>query len=372
MADLLEIPVQLHTDRKILHVDMDAFYAQVETRDNPALAEVALILARDPRQHSGRGVVATANYKARQLGVHSAMSAAEALRLAPEATFLTPKFEKYRAVSNQVHEIFHRYTDKVEPIAFDEAYLDVTENKIGIDNPVALAHALQQTIYEELQLTSSVGVSFNKFLAKLSSEHNKPAGLTVVREADVRPFLDALPIEEVRGVGQKTAERMRELGVTTGAALYAMDQTTLTQHFGRMGYDFYRRIRGVDDRPVEWQRERKSVGKERTYGPFLDNEEKIMAELKRLAALLESSLQKRSLHGKTLVLKVRDEDFNTETRRTTQPDYLPNDATEFERLAADIWEELGGYQKPIRLLGLTMTNLAPLTFENIPLNLYDN
>ena len=372
MADLLEIPVHLKTDRQIIHVDMDAFYAQVEIRDNPALANVPLILAHDPRKNGGRGVVATANYVARKLGVHSAMSAAEALRLAPNATFLDPNFEKYRAVSQQVHDIFQRYTDKVEPIAFDEAYLDVTENKTGHTNAVALAHELQQTIFAELSLTSSVGISFNKFLAKLSSEHNKPVGLTVVREADIRAFLDALPIEDVRGVGQKTAIKMHELGVDTGRDLYEMDQTTLTQHFGRMGYDFYRRIRGVDDRPVEWQRERKSIGKEHTYGPFLDTEEQIEAEFKRLADRLEQSLKRRGMHGKTLALKVRDEDFDTETRRFTQTDFLPNDATEFVRLAQDIWEELGGYQKPIRLLGLTMTNLAPLTFENIPLNLYDN
>jgi DNA polymerase-4 len=370
MADLFEIPLQLNTDRKIIHVDMDAFYAQVEMRDHPEYRDVQLILARDPRTHGGRGVVATANYAARQLGVHSAQSSAEALRLAPDAVFIEPDFDKYRTVSAQVHEIFHRFTDKIEAIALDEAFLDVTENKIDEADHVAIAHSLQQMIFDQLRLTSSVGVSFNKFLAKLASENNKPVGLSVVRPDDVRLFLDRLPIEDIRGVGAKTAERMRALGVETGADLYAMDQSTLLTAFGKMGYEFYRRIRGVDNRPVEWQRERKSVGKERTYGPFLDTEEQVFAQLREIAGMLESSLQRRALHGKTLVIKVRDENFDTETRRRTEVDFLPNDGERFLAVAQDLWEELGGFNKPIRLLGLTMTNLAPLTFENVPLDLY--
>jgi DNA polymerase-4 len=372
LADLFEIPLHLNTDRKIIHVDMDAFYAQVEMRDHPEYRHEQLILARDPRKHGGRGVVATANYAARKLGVHSAQSAAEALRLAPNAIFVEPDFETYRRVSGGVHEIFHRFTDKVEPIAFDEAYLDVTENKFGLTDGVVIAHQLQQMIFDELQLTSSVGVSFNKFLAKLASENNKPVGMTVVRPDDVRSFLDRLPISDIRGVGTKTAEHMIELGVETGHDLFELDQTTLLNEFGKMGYEFYRRIRGVDDRPVEWQRERKSVGKERTYGPFLDTEEAVFAQFKDIATMLAESLIKRNLHGKTLVLKIRDEDFETETRRRSAVDYLPNDAVQFIEIAQDLWEELGGFRKPIRLVGLTMTNLAPLTFENVPLNLYED
>ncbi|MDR3240891.1 MAG: DNA polymerase IV [Lactobacillaceae bacterium] len=372
MADLLEIALQLNTDRSIIHVDMDAFYAQIEMRDHPEYRDQAIILASDPRKNGGRGVVATANYAARKLGVHSAMSSAEAVKLAPNALFVRPNFDSYRAVSAQVHEIFHRYTDMVEPIAFDEAYLDVTKSKIPFESTVALAHHLQQTIFDELTLTSSVGVSFNKFLAKLSSEHNKPAGFTVVAPEEIRTFLDPLPIKDIRGIGSKTVPKMNELGIYTGKDLFEMDQSALLSHFGKMGYEFYRRIRGVDDREVEWQRERKSIGNERTYGPFLTQEETVFENLHYLAELLEHSLTKRQMHGKTIVLKTRDEDFVTETRRRTLPDFIPNDADTYYEIAEELWEELGGFQKAVRLLGLTMTTLAPMTFDNMLLDLYGN
>ncbi|MGY3738126.1 DNA polymerase IV [Weissella soli] len=370
MADLLEIALQLNSERQIVHVDMDAFYAQVEMREHPEYRQRQLILAEDPRHNGGHGVVATANYAARALGVHSAMSAIEALRLAPDALFVRPNFTLYRAVSAQVHEIFHRYTDIVEGVAFDEAYLDVTANKLGFTAAIALAHHMQQTIFDELHLTSSVGVSFNKFLAKLASEHNKPVGFTFVGVDDIRSFLDPLPVGDIQGVGKQTEIKMKELGIETGAQLYQTDQSTLLAHFGKMGYEFYRRIRGVDDRQVEWQRERKSLGNERTFNPFLQSEEEVQAQLTRLAELLATALTKRQMHGKTLVLKVRTEAFVTETKRLTQIDFYANDALLFERLAQEIWEDLGGFQERIRLLGLTMTGLAPVTFENLPLDLY--
>ena len=371
MANLLEIPIHLNTNRKILHIDMDAFYAQIEMRDNPDYKSVPLILANDPRKTGGRGVVATANYLARELGVHSAMSAAEALTLAPQAVFVTPNFSKYRDVSQQLHQIFKRYTNKIEPVAFDEAYLDITENIPNIDDPIQLAHELQQIIYEELGLTSSVGISFNKFLAKLASEHNKPSGLTVINPEDIRPFLDMLPINEMRGVGTKTAEQMMSLGIHNGKDLFNTTQNKLADTFGKSGYIFYERIRGVDDRPVVWQRERKSIGKERTYGPFLDSEQAVIDELKDLSGKLVKSLIKSQLHGKTLVLKIRDDGFQTATHRATRIDFFPNDEDEIYRVAQDILDELGGYQNPIRLLGLTMTNLAALSFENVVLPLYE-
>ncbi|MFC6177812.1 DNA polymerase IV [Weissella sagaensis] len=371
MTDFLKMPIHLNTDRRILHIDMDAFYAQIEMRDNPAYRNVPLILAHDPRKTGGRGVVATANYSARELGVHSAMSAAEAVKLAPHAVFVTPDFQKYRDVSRQLHQIFKRYTQKIEPVAFDEAYLDITQVSSNHQKAVALAHELQQVIYDELNLTSSVGMSFNKFLAKLASEHNKPSGITIINEEDIRPFLDKLSIQDIRGVGKKTAEQMMKLGINTGADLFATSQSELANTFGKSGYAFYEHIRGVDNRPVMWQRERKSLGKERTYGPFLDTEQAVLDELKGLAQQLAETLIKAHLHGKTLVLKLRDSDFNTETRRETIIDFLPNDEREIYRIAQDIFEGMGGYQKPIRLLGLTMTNLAALSFENVVLNLYE-
>lgn len=370
MADLLEIPINLKSERRILHIDMDAFYAQVEMRDHPEYRSVALILARDPRTSGGHGVVATANYPARKLGVHSAMSSAEALRLAPDAVFLPPNFDLYREVSEQVHEIFYRLTRKVESVALDEVYLDITDSYTSFQDAIMVGHQLQQSIYAELNLTSSIGISYNKFLAKLASEHNKPVGLTVVKPSEIRSFLDPMPIEEIRGVGIKTAEKMHTLKIETGRDLFLQNQSTLLQNFGKMGYEFYRRIRGVDDRQVEWQRERKSIGKERTYNPFLDTEEQVAKELRHITELLVTSLDRRQMQGKTLVIKTRTEDFETETRRKSFTDLIPNDIQFILEEGQALFEELGGYQRPLRLLGLTITNLQNQSQAEILLPLF--
>ena len=206
--------------RKIVHVDMDAFYASVEMRDHPELRTKPLVISRNPQHTGGRGVVATANYIARSYGIHSAMSAQEALKRCPQAYFKKPDFPKYKRVSHQIHTIFHEYTDKIEPVAFDEAYLDVTENKPGIESAVALAHRIQQEIYDQLHLTCSTGVSYNKFLAKLASDYHKPVGMTIISPEDALDFLFPLPIEKFRGIGKKTAPKMRELGINTGEDLY--------------------------------------------------------------------------------------------------------------------------------------------------------
>ena len=369
MSDLFEIPIQLDEQRAIIHVDMDAFYAQIEMRDHPEYRDQAIILAQDPRKNGHRGVVATANYHARALGVHSAMNANEALKLAPNALFVEPDFTKYQAVSAQVCEIFSRITEKVEPVAFDEAYLDITEVE---GRPVEIAHKLQQMIFDELQLTCSVGVSFNKFLAKLASEHNKPAGFTYIEPADIRTFLDPLPIGDIRGVGKKTAERMYELQIETGNDLYHMSQSELSNQFGKLGFTLYERIRGMDLRPVEWERERKSIGKEHTYGVAVDTEDMVIQELKVIASELVDNLTRKKMHGQTLVLKVRTDAFITRTHRITFKDAIELDAYIIWRLAQDIWEDLGGYQEPLRLIGLTMTNLTPITFKNISLPLYQD
>lgn len=358
-------------ERQIIHVDMDAFYAQVEMRDNPKLAHVPLILAKDPAKTGGHGVVATANYLARQLGVHSAMSAMEAKKLAPNAIFLPPNFEKYKAVSAQVHALFHKYTDKVEPIVFDEAYLDVTENKLAIKNSVVLAHQMQQEIWNQLRLTCSTGISYNKFIAKLASEYNKPVGVTVVHAENAVAFLTAQPIGAFRGIGKKTLPQMQALGILTGADLYDKSEQFLLQHFGKLGYDLFRRVRGIDDRPVQWQQERKSIGKESTYlSPLLTNAQ-VKQALTELATQLVSTLNRYQRHGRTLVVKVRDAEFETITKRLTQSDFYHNDITEIVSVAEQIMGATTLEGQPIRLLGLTMTSLAPLTFENINLPLFE-
>lgn len=367
----MEIPLHIDTSRKIIHVDMDAFYAQIEMRDDPSLRDKPLILARNPKLTGGRGVVATANYVARALGVHSAMSSAEAKKLAPNGVFLTPNFDKYRAASAQVHAIFHEYTDIVEPIAFDEAYLDVTENKKHIESAVELAHELQQEIWAKLHLTSSTGVSYNKFIAKLASEYNKPAGATFVLPGDAVAFLSQLPIEDFRGVGKKTLPVMHELGILTGADLLKRSENELIQKFGKLGYQLYRRVRGSDDRPVEWQRERKSIGKEETFNHELATQQDVDAEFKIIVDKLIATLKRHQRHGKTLVIKVRYTDFETVTKRVTQTDFYPVDAAQILFEAQNIFEEIGGIAKPIRLLGVTMTTLVPLEFENIRLPLFE-
>lgn len=357
--------------RKIIHVDMDAFYAQVEMRDNPALRHIPLILAKDPAKTGGHGVVATANYVARQLGVHSAMSAMEAKKLAPKGVFLTPDFTKYRAVSAQVHEIFHEYTDMIEPIAFDEAYLDVTENKLGISDPIVLAHRMQQEIWERLHLTCSTGISYNKFIAKLASEYNKPVGVTIVGQADAVDFLIHQPIGAFRGIGKKTLPQMEALGILTGADLFEQTESFLIQHFGKLGYDLFRRVRGIDDRSVQWQQERKSIGKEATYLPPLALPVQINKAFTSLATELVAALQRNQRHGRTVVLKIRYRDFTTLTKRVTQTDFYPNDVRTFVTTAEEIMASLPNTTQEIRLLGITVTSLAPLTFENINLPLFE-
>ncbi|MFC6181127.1 DNA polymerase IV [Lactiplantibacillus daowaiensis] len=369
---IIEAPINIDTSRKIIHVDMDAFYASIEEREHPAYKTQPLVVAHDPRQTGGRGVVTTANYVARQYGVHSAMPAQKALELCPKAVFKTPDFPLYRQVSAQIHEIFHEYTDKIEPIAFDEAYLDITDNKPHIHSAVQLAHQLQQEIWQKTQLTCSTGISYNKFIAKLASDYRKPAGVTIVLPQDAEAFLWREPIEKFRGVGKKTVPKMHDLGIMTGQDLYQQTEMDLMQHFGKLGYILYRRVRGSDDRPVEYLRERKSIGKERTFGPFLQTTTEVNAHLKQLAQLVSETMQSHQRHGKTLVLKLRYGDFVTITKRQTFTEFLPNDAATFEQYAEEIFEEVVDqhFDSGIRLLGITLTGLAPLAFENLTLPLY--
>ena len=371
---IVEAPIRVDTSRKIIHVDMDAFYASIEEREHPAYKTQPLVIAHDPRQTGGRGVVTTANYVARQFGVHSAMPAAKALELCPTAVFKTPNFPLYREVSAQIHRIFHEYTEMIEPIAFDEAYLDVTTNKKHIHSAVELAHRLQQEIWHQTHLTCSTGISYNKFIAKLASDYRKPAGVTIVLPQDAEPFLLREPIEKFRGVGKKTVPKMHDLGIKTGQDLYAQSELDLIKKFGKLGYILYRRVRGSDDRPVEYLRERKSIGKERTFGPFLQSTTEVNTHLKAIAKLVAASMQSHQRHGKTLVLKLRYGDFVTITKRRTFGEFIPNDAALFEQYAEEIFEEVvdDHFNSGIRLLGITLTGLAPLAFENLTLPLYPN
>src|SRR5699024_9185771 len=237
-------------------------------------------------------------------GIHSAMSAQKAYELCPQAIFKPGDHHKYSDISKQVREVFYRYTDIVEPVSIDEAYLDVTENKINCKSPIKIARMIQADIWESVQLTCSAGVSYNKFLAKLASDYQKPRGITVVAPQDAVPFLKALPIEKFHGVGKKTVPRMHELGIYTGKDLYECTEMMLIRNFGKMGYSLYRKVRGIHDSPVNVTRERKSVGKEHTYGQPLQTEEAVLTQLRQLAEKVEEALRRVQKHGKTVVLKV--------------------------------------------------------------------
>ena len=353
---MLIFPLINDTSRKIIHIDMDAFFAAIEVRDNPALKGKPVIIARDPRQSGGRGVVSTCSYEARAFGVHSAMSSKEAYERCPQGIFISGNYEKYQEVGRQVREIFHRYTDLVEPMSIDKAYLDVTENKLGISSAVKIAKLIQYDIWNELHLTASAGVSYNKFLAKIASDMEKPRGLTVILPQDAQEILSKLPIEKFYGVGKKSVPRLHDMGIYTGADLLEIPEMTLIDHFGRFGYDLYRRARGISNSPVKTHRARKSIGKERTYGKLLYRMEDIQKELSGLAQRVVQSLGRHQKVGKTIVVKIRYADFQTLTKRRTL-DIPTNDEEVILRIATEIVDQVGELDRGVRLLGITLTNL---------------
>ena len=357
------------TSRKIIHVDMDAFYASVEIRENPELQGKPVIIARHPKESGGRGVVATASYEARKYGVHSAMSARKALELCPEGIFVPANFDLYRKVSSQIREIFSRYTDIIQPLSLDEAYLDVTENKKNIQSGTLIAREIQRAIYKELHLTSSAGVSYNKFLAKLASDYKKPAGITVVPPNKSHDFLMKLEIKDFSGVGEKTLEKMHAFEIYTGQDLYNKTELELSERFGKLGHSLFRKVRGIDDNPVEAERERKSLGKERTFQEDIMRDEEVIQFLRYISNEVFEALLAKEMHGKTVVLKVRYSDFETHTRRKTMLNYIEN-AAELFTIVYKLWQATGEVEKGVRLLGVTMTNLDPVYFENIPLPLW--
>lgn len=355
-------------NRKIIHVDMDAFYASVEERDNSKLKKYPLIISRNPQKTGGKGVVATANYIARSRGVHSAMSADKALQLCPDAIFIKPNFKKYRENSEKIHNIFKKYTDYIESVALDEVYLDVSKNKFDYDSSVQLAHDLQKEIWEKVKLTCSVGISYNKFLAKLASDYAKPVGNTIILPGDAENFLSKLSISRFRGVGKKTIPKMHKLGVYTGADLLEQSESNLIKNFGKLGHILYNQVRGIDNSPIKWNVDRKSIGHERTFDKFL-NGDQILLQLKLIAQDLSDQLNKEEKHGRTLVIKVRDSKFNTYTKRFTNEDYYKNSSDIIFNVAKDLFSKIPVHSN-IRLLGITMTSLAPLNYENVSLDLF--
>lgn len=333
---------------------MDAFFAAVEIRDNPKLKGKPVIIGSDPRQSGGRGVVSTCSYEARAFGIHSAMSSKEAYERCPQAVFISGNYEKYKAVGLEIRAIFKRYTDLIEPMSIDEAYLDVTENKLGIKSAVKIARLVQQDIWQELHLTASAGVSYNKFLAKMASDYQKPHGLTVILPDQAQEFLKQMDIAKFHGVGKKTVEKLHEMGIYTGADLLDVSEVTLIDRFGRLGFDLYRKARGIHNSPVKSNRIRKSIGKEKTYGKILQDEEDIKKELTLLSEKVAHNLSKQDKAGKIIILKIRYTDFSTLTRRKSLPQAI-QDASQIAQTSLQLYEELAEKEKGIRLLGITVT-----------------
>ncbi|WP_370177573.1 DNA polymerase IV [Alteriqipengyuania sp.] len=338
--------------RKIIHVDMDAFFASVEQRDNPDLQGKPVAVGGS----SGRGVVAAASYEARKFGVRSAMPSVTAKRLCPDLIFVKSRFDAYREASDQIRAIFRHHTDLVEPLSLDEAYLDVTANKLGIASATQVAQMIRQEIRAKTRLTASAGVSYNKFLAKLASDQNKPDGLCVIRPGEGAAFVQTLPIRRFHGVGPRGEEKMARLGIATGADLAAKDPAWLAQNFGSFGEYLYRAARGIDDRPVRANRIRKSVGGERTFSVDRHEPEELRATLADIVDIVWERIERAQARGRTVTLKLKYNDFQLMTRARSLPRNLEG-KEEFARISSEILEELLPLPRPIRLMGLTLSNL---------------
>ena len=338
--------------RKIIHVDMDAFYASVEQRDDASLRGKPVAVGGG----SERGVVAAASYEARRFGVRSAMASVTARRRCPDLIFVKPRFDVYREVSNQVRAILTDYTPLVEPLSLDEAYLDVTEDLKGIGVATHIAEEIRARIREETGLTASAGVSYNKFLAKLASDQNKPDGLCVITPARGAAFVASLPVSRFHGIGPKTAEKMARIGIVTGADLAARDLPYLERHFGNAGPTYYRLARGICDRQVKPDRERKSIGAEDTFMEDLTDPARMEEELERISRTIWSRLDGRGIEGRTVVLKMKYQDFRIVTRTHSLPRPVGG-REEFLGIGCTLLRRLVPVEKPVRLLGLTLTNL---------------
>lgn len=338
--------------RKIIHVDMDAFYASVEQRDEPSLRGRPVAVGGS----SGRGVVAAASYEARAFGVRSAMPSVRAARLCPDLIFRKPRFDVYRAVSQQIRAIFLDYTPHVEPLSLDEAYLDVTDDLKGIGSATRIAELIRARIRAETGLTASAGVSYNKFIAKLASDQNKPDGLCVIRPGEGAAFVAALPVKRFHGVGPRGAEKMEKLGIHTGADLRALDLATLRGHFGSFADYLYRAARGIDLRDVRADRPRKSVGGERTFDRDLSSGTVLRETLESIIDIVWERIERSGARGRTVTLKLKYVDFQTMTRARSLSRAVAGKA-EFAQVARGILDSALPLPQPIRLMGLTLSAL---------------
>jgi len=342
---------ELDANRKIIHVDMDAFYASVEQMDNPELKGKPLAVGGG----SKRGVVSAASYEARVFGVRSAMAGFKARKLCPDLIFVKPRFDRYKEISVQIRKIFFEYTDLVEPLSLDEAYLDVTQNKKGNPSASLLAQEIRQRIFEEVGLTASAGISINKFIAKVASDYNKPNGQKTVNPEEVIEFLENLDVKKFYGVGKVTQAKMYQMGIYTGKDLKSKSEEFLTQHFGKSGGHYYRIVRGIHLSEVKPNRERKSLAAERTFSENISSEIYMLERLESIAEELQRRLQRSKVAGRTVTLKIKYSDFTLQTRSKTLPYYVSDAAILLETAKELLYQEK--MKNSVRLLGISLSNL---------------
>ncbi len=341
-----ELPI-----RKIIHIDMDAFYASVEQMDNPDLLGKPVAVGGD----SKRGVIAAASYEARKFGVRSAMPSVTAKRLCPDLIFVKPRFERYKELSLKIREIFYEYTDLVEPLSLDEAFLDVTENKKNISSATRLAKEIRNRIFVEVGLKASAGISINKFTAKIASDINKPNGQKTILPEDVLTFLEELPVHKFFGIGKVTAQKMNSLGIFHGKDLKKQSIEFLERNFGKSGKHFYQIVRGIQHSEVKPNRIRKSIAAERTFSNDLHTKEEILSKLESIAEELERRIKKSDVKGKTITVKIKHNDFTIQSRSKTTESWHENKKHIFETVTELINQSK--IEKPVRLLGISMGKL---------------
>jgi len=337
--------------RKIIHVDMDAFYASVEQMDNPELKGKPLAVGGSEI----RGVVSAASYEARKFGVRSAMSGVQAKKNCPELIFVRPRFDRYKEISKKIKAIFYEYTDLVEPLSLDEAYLDVTQNKKGNPSATLIAQEIRKRIYDEVGLTASAGISVNKFVAKIASDYNKPNGQKTVNPDEVTAFLEKLDIKKFYGIGKVTAEKMYQHGIFTGLDLKSKSVEYLEHHFGKSGASYFKIVRGIHNSEVKPNRITKSVAAEHTFNENLTSEIFMQERLERIAGELEKRLKKYNISGKTVTLKIKYSDFTTQTRSKTLPYFISDKGLLFETVKELLYQER--LKESVRLLGISLNNL---------------
>ena len=337
--------------RKIIHIDMDAFYASVEQLDHPELRGLPIAVGGG----EARGVVAAASYEARKYGVRSAMSGQVAKRNCPELIFVPPRFDRYKEISQHIKNIFFRYTDLVEPLSLDEAYLDVTNNKAGAQSATQLAEQIREEILTTTGLTASAGISINKFVAKVASDYNKPNGQKTVPPEEVLSFLANLDIRKYHGIGKVTAKKMYHLGIFTGADLKTKSIEFLTEHFGKAGAGYYQIVRGIHHSPVKPLRLPKSVGAERTFRQNLSSELYLEDKINEIATALDKRIQRHKVSGKTITLKLKYSDFVIQTRSKTLPFFIADKSMIIAHAKELLYQEK--LQNSVRLLGISISNL---------------